>query len=148
MSHRIHAIKLTKANFLNGYHYANTTKNTIVYRHKSWGGIGYFDPYTEQGLSNVKTFVITIQDKSIAGKLLRAAVRTWQWKIGSVQNPFQSSYEYPQDETKWLKQVSAFAQQNQITISIGKTEYSLLREHKQYIVDVAEQDSVLMFCGL
>jgi hypothetical protein len=47
----------------------------------SLGGIGYFNRYTEQGLSNIKTFVN--QDESIAGNLLRAAVNTamatWFW---------------------------------------------------------------------
>jgi hypothetical protein len=72
-----HILKSTKAMFLNGLTYNKATKNTNVYGHKSLGGIGYFDPYTEQGLSNIKTFVNTIQDESIAENLLRAAVNTW-----------------------------------------------------------------------
>ena len=53
----------------------------------------------KQDLSNVKTFVTTIQDESIARKLLIAAVKTRQWHIGSGHNPFQSSYNYPQDNS-------------------------------------------------
>jgi hypothetical protein len=78
-----HALKSPKAMFLNGRTYDKATQNAIVYGQKSLGGIGYFDPYTEQGLPNIKTFVNTIQDESIAGNLLRAAVNRWQWQIGS-----------------------------------------------------------------
>jgi hypothetical protein len=37
---------------------------------KSSGGICHLVPYSEQGLSNVKTFASTMRDESIAGKLM------------------------------------------------------------------------------
>jgi hypothetical protein len=77
-----HALKSTKAMFLNGLTYNKATKNAILYDHKSLDGIGYFNPCIEQGLSSLKTFVSTIQDERIAGNLLRAAVNTWQWQLG------------------------------------------------------------------
>jgi hypothetical protein len=80
-----------RPSFLIGINYAKATKNAIVYGHKNWGGIGYFHLYIEQGLSNVKTFITTIQDDNIAGNLLRAAVKTWLWQIGPGYNPFQKS---------------------------------------------------------
>jgi hypothetical protein len=104
----MHALKSTKAMFLNGLTNNKTTKNAIVYGHKSLGDIGYFNPYIEQGLSSLKIFVSTIQDERIAGNLLRAAVNTWQWQLGSGYNPFQTSYVYSHDETKWLKEFRSF----------------------------------------
>jgi hypothetical protein len=48
-----------------------------------------------------------------------------------------------------LKEVRSFAQQNQITISIGHTSYPLLRENDQYIMEAAEEagfcDSAVRF---
>jgi hypothetical protein len=49
-----HALKSTKAKFLNGLTYTKAAKNAIVYDHKSGDGMGCFDPYNEQGLSNIK----------------------------------------------------------------------------------------------
>jgi hypothetical protein len=37
------SLKMTKANFSNGFNYSRNTKNEIVYGCKSLGGIGYHD---------------------------------------------------------------------------------------------------------
>jgi hypothetical protein len=72
-----------------------------------------------------------------------------QWQLGSGYNPFQRSYMYSHDKTKWLKEIRSFAQKNQITISIGHTSYPLLRENDQYPMEAAEEagfcDSALLF---
>jgi hypothetical protein len=104
-----HALKSTKAKFLNGFYFAIATKYSIVYGRKSWGGIGYFDSYTEQGPSKVKRFVTYIQDKSIAGYALWSSSLNMAMAIGSGDNPFHRSYNYIHDKIKCLKEVRTLA---------------------------------------
>jgi hypothetical protein len=106
-----------------------------VYGCKSLGGIGYHNPYTEQGIADIKTFTTSLQDDGIAGRLMHVAVRTWQWHIGTGYNPFLTSYIYPQDESKGLKHIRRFSQCHQIRISIICTAY---QENDQYLMEVAE----------
>jgi hypothetical protein len=61
-----------------------------IYCHKCWGGIGYFDACTQHGLSNVKTFVTTIQDESIAGSYSEQQLKHGNGKLDLLTIPFKS----------------------------------------------------------
>jgi hypothetical protein len=100
----------------------------------------------EQGLLNIQLLLKALNDNQLLGNVTRSTIRKWKWQLGTGNDPFQDlTYQYVQDENKWLKLVRQFSIQNNVKISSGRKEYPLQCVHDRYIMEWAEEMGFSLF---
>jgi hypothetical protein len=67
----------------------------------------------------------------------KIAIHRWKWQLGTGQNPFESTYKYPHDESKWFNKLCKFKVQFQVKVNIEETE-PLQRDNDKYIMELEE----------
>jgi len=92
-------------------------------------GLGFFDPYLEQGISKLKVLLTHGASPSITGKLLQHNIEQHQLELGLLQPMFSLSYDtYSHLTTKsWLTELWEFINHARLSVSCSE----LLLPHPQ-----------------
>ena len=118
--------------------YNRYTSGAVIFGSKTLGGLGFQDPYVEQGLLNVQALINALTDKRIIGKITRNAFEKWQWHVGIGQNVLEyNDNQLQYDESTWFKATKEFMREHQIQIRIKQDKFPILRENDQYIMQIA-----------
>jgi hypothetical protein len=124
--------------FISKMGYNRNTSCSVIFGSKSLGGLGFQDPYVEQGLLNVQAMINALTDKSMIGQITRIAFENWQWHVGIGQEVLEyNDYQLIYDESAWFKATKEFMREHNIQIRIKQERFPRLRENDRYIMEVA-----------
>ena len=121
---------------------ANINRNfprDLIYAAKDHYGLGVYNPYINQYLTQIETLLTHLKADTMTGDLIRTSAEQLRLELGTNKPLTKCQWEQRQESITdcWLKNLFAFMEKNNIQMEDSIEHLSAQREQDQSIMDIA-----------